>query len=95
MVKKQSDKSQPRKFIMPKGHPFVVPVVTFLLLFIFTMIGMVIFGGGTTVGPNDSRIVTVYADGNKQTLPTRAKTVQDLLERLDIVTGKQIGRAHV
>lgn len=69
---------------MPKGHPFVVPVVTFLLLFIFTMIGMVIFGGGTTVGPNDSRIVTVYADGNKQTLPTRAKTVQDLLDRLDI-----------
>ena len=38
------------------------------------MIGMVIFGGGTTVGPNDSRIVTVYVDGNKQTLPTRAKT---------------------
>lgn len=72
------------KFRIPKGHPFVVPVVTFMTLFVLTMIGVVIFGGGSTIGPNDSRIVTVYVDGAKQTLPTRAKTVQDLLGRLQI-----------
>ena len=48
------------------------------------MIGFIIFGGGTTVGPTDSRVVNVYVDGIKQTLPTRAQTVEDLLNRLSI-----------
>lgn len=64
-------------------HPLVVPVVTFLVLFVVSMIAFVSFNA-TTVGPSDSRVVTVYADGQEQTLPTRAKTVGDLLKRLDI-----------
>lgn len=62
----------------------MVPVVTFMVLFFFSMIGFIIFGGGSTVGPTDSRVVTVYADGNTQTLSTRAQTVQALLERMDV-----------
>lgn len=64
-------------------HPFVVPVVTFLLLFVVSLVAFISFSG-TTLGPSDSRVVNVYADGQSQTLPTRAKTVKDLLNRLDI-----------
>lgn len=72
------------KILSLKSHPFVVPVVTFMVLFFITMTGVVVLGGGSTVGPSDSRIVTVYVDNQKQTLPTRAKTVQDLLDRLNV-----------
>lgn len=65
-------------------HPFVVPVVTFFVLFFITMIGFVILGGGSTVGPSDSRVVNVYVDNYKQTLPTRARTVRELVEKLNI-----------
>ncbi len=71
-------------FKIPKGHPFIVPVVTFMTLFIITMFGIVVFGAGMTVGPNDSRIVNIYADDTKQTLPTRAKTVEELLNKVNI-----------
>lgn len=85
-MKKQflPEPSKKSKFLSVKSHPFVVPVVTFLCLFFVTMIGVVALGGGSTIGPSDSRIVTLYVDHTKQTLPTRAKTVQDLLDRLDI-----------
>lgn len=72
------------KLISLKNHPFIVPVITFLCLFIVSMIGVIFLSGGSTVGPSDSRIVTVYVDNQKQTLPTRAKTVADLLGRLDV-----------
>jgi uncharacterized protein YabE (DUF348 family) len=61
----------------------VVPVVTFLVLFGVSLVAFVSFNA-TTLQPADSRVVNVYADGQSQTLPTRAKTVKDLLERLDI-----------
>ncbi|MCA9342889.1 DUF348 domain-containing protein [Candidatus Saccharibacteria bacterium] len=77
-------KSKRHKLFSLKNHPFVVPVVTFMTLFFISMIGFIIFGGGTTVGPTDSRVVNVYVDGIKQTLPTRAQTVEDLLNRLSI-----------
>lgn len=66
-----------------KSHPFVVPVITFLVLF-FVTIAAVISLSGTTVGAGDTRVVSVYVDGQQQTLPTRAATVKDLLERLKI-----------
>lgn len=64
-------------------HPLVVPVVTFVTLFIASLIAFVAFGA-TTLRPADSRVVSVYADGQSQTLPTRAETVGDLLNRLNI-----------
>lgn len=73
-----------KKFVSLKDHPFVVPVVTFMALFFFSMIGFIVLSGGTTVGPRDSRVVNVFVDGEKQTLPTRAQTVEDLLGRLNI-----------
>lgn len=65
------------------GHPFVVPVLTFLGLFFLSSIGIIFFGA-ETMGASDSRVVRVTIDGETQTVPTRAKTVNDLLQRLDV-----------
>lgn len=83
-MQKNQVKSKREKLLSLKDHPFVVPVVTFLVLFFITITGFILFGGGTTVGPDDSKIVNLYVDNNKQTLPTRAKTVQELTEKLNI-----------
>lgn len=79
----KANKSRQRRIFDLHKHPLVVPVVTFLLLFIVSLVAFVSFNA-TTLQPSDSRVVNVYADGQAQTLPTRAKTVKDLLERLDI-----------
>ncbi len=59
-------------------HPFVVPIVTLFTLSFITMIG-VIFFGAQTVGSSDSHVVQLTLDGKKQTIPTRATTVGELL----------------
>jgi uncharacterized protein YabE (DUF348 family) len=69
-----------------KNHPFVVPVATFLVLFIVTMAAF-IFLGGSTVGPSDSHIVRLHVDGKERTLPSRAVTVGDLLTRAQVSVG--------
>lgn len=69
------------------GHPLVLPVLTFIVLFFATTIFMVV-ANGTTVGASDSRVVTVTVDGKDQTIPTRAKTVADLLKRLEITVNQ-------
>lgn len=69
-------------------HPFVVPLATFLILFLITLLGF-IFIGSETVGPTDKRLVNVYVDGELQTVPTRAKTVSELLDRLGIEVSKK------
>ena len=78
-----ANKSRRHRIFDLHKHPLVVPVVTFLLLFIVSLVAFVSFSA-TTIGPSDSRVVNVYADGKARTLPTRAKTVKDLLDRLDI-----------
>lgn len=70
-----------------KNHPFIVPVITLIGLVIITLFASVIFGA-QTLGPADSRVVTIYEDGQSRTLPTRAKTVGDLLERVGITVNK-------
>ncbi len=72
-----------QQFAGLKGHPFVIPVITFLALF-FLSIVLVIGTGGTTVGADDTRIVHVSVNGETQTVPTRAPTVGELLTRLEI-----------
>ena len=57
--------------------------MTFLVLFVVSLVAFVSFNA-TTLAPSDSRVVNVYADDQAQTLPTRAKTVKELLNRLDI-----------
>jgi uncharacterized protein YabE (DUF348 family) len=75
--------SHKKRLHRAKSHPFVVPVLTIIVLCFFTLVGSVSFGA-QTVGPADSRVVTVYADGESRTLPTRAQTVEDLLTRLGV-----------
>ncbi len=70
-----------KKFFL--NHPLVIPTVSFLTLF-FIGIGFIIFLGASTQGAADARIVNVYADGEQQTVTTRAKNVGDLLQRLEI-----------
>ncbi|MDQ3159027.1 MAG: G5 domain-containing protein [bacterium] len=66
-----------------RAHPLLIPVVVLLFLFFATMVGLV-FTGGTTVGADDKKIVNVFLDDVEQTVPTRAQTVGELLEKLDI-----------
>lgn len=73
-----------KRVLSLRHHPFVVPVVTFMALFFVSMLAFIVFGGGSTVGPADSHVVNVYADDIKRTLPTRASTVEELLNKLSI-----------
>lgn len=66
-----------------RNHPFVIPVTTFLVLFFLSLVGFVATGG-QTMGATDSRFVRLYVDGDEQVIPTRAKTVGELLERRGI-----------
>ena len=47
-----------------------------------------IFLGGSTIGASDSKVVHVYVDNTHQVVPTRAQTVQDLLNRLHVAVGQ-------
>lgn len=70
-----------------KNHPFVVPVITFLGLFIISLMAF-IFLGGSNIQPSDSHVVHLHVDGIEQTLPSRAPTVGDLLEKSKITLGE-------
>lgn len=64
-------------------HPFAVPVVTFVLLSFMTMAAWVVLGS-RTLNPDDAHVVQLSVDGRKQSLPTRATTVQDFLDRAKV-----------
>jgi uncharacterized protein YabE (DUF348 family) len=81
-----SGKKQPKEAL--HRHPFVIPVITFLVLIVVSAVGFVLMGS-ETIGPDDKRVVKLYVDGQSQTVPTRAKTVQELLNRLEITTTKE------
>ncbi len=68
------------------NHPFVVPVVTFLVLFFVSMVGYISLNS-QTIGASDTRIVVLSIDAEKQIVPTRAENVDDLLKRLNIKLG--------
>ncbi len=81
--------STKRQFKLPFGvhnwhkHPMVLPVTVFFVLFFFGL-GMFVSVGATTLRSNGTNIVTITMNGEKQVMPTRAETVGDLLERLEI-----------
>jgi resuscitation-promoting factor RpfB len=64
---------------------FVVPFATFFGLLAITA-GIVLFlnNGSTTFKPTDASLVTITVNKTEQTVPTRAKNVGTLLERLNI-----------
>lgn len=70
-----------------KNHPFIVPVITFLVLFFATLF-IFVGTGGQSLKPSDSHVVIVSYDKKKQTIPTRAATVGDLLKNLNITVNQ-------
>lgn len=72
------------RFIHRKtNHPLVLPVAVFFLLFFFSLMLFVV-SGARTFGATDAKVVKLSIDGETQSIPTRASTVAELLERLDI-----------
>jgi uncharacterized protein YabE (DUF348 family) len=64
---------------------FTVPLATFMALLVALMAGILVSSGGNpTLKSNDSNVVVLNYDKQERTIPTRAKTVGDLVDRLDI-----------
>lgn len=77
-----------RKLWRLSGHPFVIPVITFMVLFFVAIAGFISLSG-TTEGANDAKVISLKIDGEEQVIPTRATTVADLLKRLNITLGEK------
>jgi uncharacterized protein YabE (DUF348 family) len=70
---------------LAKKPLFTIPFVTFVVLLAVGVTALVATNGGTPkFQPNNSNIVIVSHDKTQQTVPTRAKTVGELLEKLNI-----------
>lgn len=69
-------------------HPFVVPVVTFFIMFFLACGAFINFSGGT-VGADETKVVKVFVDGETHVFPTHAPTVGELLKRLNIELDKE------
>jgi uncharacterized protein YabE (DUF348 family) len=64
-------------------HPLVIPVVMLLVLF-FVSLGIFVTAGGEKVAASDSHLVIFSHDKKQETLPTRAKTVGEFLDRVHV-----------
>jgi uncharacterized protein YabE (DUF348 family) len=82
--KPKYDFSKRSRLLHIKNHPFIVPVVTFLVLLLITGITFVFIGSETITSSGDSHVVIVSYDNKKQTVPTAAATVGELIKKLDI-----------
>ncbi|HSX16962.1 MAG TPA: ubiquitin-like domain-containing protein [Patescibacteria group bacterium] len=67
-------------------HPaFTIPLVTGLVLMLLTIVAVLILNGGSPkLQSTDTHIVIINHDKTEQTVPTRAKTVEEVLKRFDI-----------
>lgn len=65
-------------------HPLAIPVSTVLVLFV-VVLGFVIFSNGKEVRASDSHLVVLSHDKKTETIPTRSKTVGELLDRANVV----------
>ncbi len=90
LKKSAKTKSSPKHTLLKRlinhplrSHPFALPVMTFVLLSFIAMTSFVV-SNGKTVGASDTKLVNLSIDGKQQVIPTRAQTVQDFLERLNI-----------
>jgi uncharacterized protein YabE (DUF348 family) len=50
---------------------------------VLSLFGLLMFGG-QTIGANDNKVVQLYIDGKTRTIPTRAVTVRDMLDRINV-----------
>lgn len=66
-------------------RPWVnIPLVTCAALLLLTTLGLLIFGGKPALKPMGTNIVILTDDGKERTVPSRAQTVGELLQRLSI-----------
>lgn len=67
-------------------HPFfAIPAVTGLVLMLLTVIFIVIMSGGAPkLRSTDTHVVIISHDKTEQAVPTRARTVDEVLKRFDI-----------
>lgn len=67
-------------------HPAVaVPFVTISILLLLSVVGILLLSGGKPqLRSTDTHVVIINHDDIEQTLPTREKTVGDILERAEI-----------
>jgi uncharacterized protein YabE (DUF348 family) len=69
------------------AHAFAFGVFVALFAFVFFAGGLVV-ANGQTLGPSDSKIVNLYIDGEQQSMPTRAETVESFLKNAGITLGQ-------
>jgi uncharacterized protein YabE (DUF348 family) len=68
-----------------KKPMFTIPFVTFMVLLTLAVVGLVFTtGGNPTARKENPNVVVVNFDKQERTVPTDAKTVGELLKRLDI-----------
>jgi uncharacterized protein YabE (DUF348 family) len=64
---------------------FTIPFATFMVLLVLVVVGFLISSGGKpTLHASDSTVVVVNYDKHERTIPTNARTVGELIQRLDI-----------
>jgi uncharacterized protein YabE (DUF348 family) len=64
---------------------FTVPLATFMVLLVVVFVGFLISSKGKpTLQTNNSNVVVVNYDKQEQTIPTSARTVGELIQRLNI-----------
>jgi resuscitation-promoting factor RpfB len=64
---------------------FSVPFATFMVLLVVVIAGMMFASGGKPIlKPNNSNVVLLNVDNHQETIPTHAKTVGSLIDRLKI-----------
>ena len=83
---KLSFRANPIKWLLAHNwhkHPFVIPVTAVFVL-AFTILSLVVFVGEERVIATDSRLVVLTHDKKQETLPTRAKTVGEFLDRVNV-----------
>lgn len=68
---------------------FTIPFATFMVFLVAGIVALVVLNGGSPkLNTDDTSIVIIDHDNQRQTVPTRAKTVGQLLDRVDIKINK-------
>lgn len=77
-------KRRGKKLVRTVKHPAVaIPLATFAVLLTAIVLAIVIMGGSPNLRGSANTVIVSH-DGQEQTVPTRDKTVGEVLDRLDI-----------
>lgn len=63
---------------------FTIPFATFMVLLLLVLVGFLVTSKGGSLRGNNPNVVVVTYDKQERTIPTDAKTVGELLKRLEI-----------